>query len=317
MMIWMPTALGDMGVEHGVLRAADAQQALSFEDTRSQLSRMAEEALEQARQQAEQIVAQANAQADALIEQAHASIDEARNQGYAEGEARALNEWHERQARQTLKRSTEVRGMNVKLAEVVTSAVERIVHTEGRTALYQRALKSVQTLSRQATAMTLRVGLGDIDAAQDSIASIAYLQEAGLTLEVVVDSSLPPGSCVFESDVGVVDASLHTQLNALKAAMERAVRRAIVETPPEQILGQDDDAQDEQGQQEEQARHYAQAQYDEQAQDDKQAQESEFGYEDGHEADEEADADRDAEIDADHYAEVDTADAETDREASS
>ena len=51
----------------------------------------------------------------------------------------------------------------------------------------------------------------------------------GMTVEVQVDAALPVGSCIFESDMGVVDASLSTQLDALRSAMARAVRKAVAE----------------------------------------------------------------------------------------
>jgi type III secretion protein L len=47
---------------------------------------------------------------------------------------------------------------------------------------------------------------------------------------VKVDPTLNPGGCVFESDLGILDASLHTQLEGLRAAMDRAVRAALSES---------------------------------------------------------------------------------------
>lgn len=90
-------------------------------------------------------------------------------------------------------------------------------------------MRSVQSLSRSATALTLKVHPDDAAAAAEGVRAVEALQTAGLSVDVVADPALPVGSCVFESDLGVVDASLETQLTALRQAMSRAVHRAVAE----------------------------------------------------------------------------------------
>ncbi len=229
MLIWWQGDAALAGAEHGVLRAGEVAVLRETATVRRDAAERADALLAEAQAQAEQIVAAAQREAEALLAQAQAQIEAACEAGRAEGERQAALAWHERQADQAVDQAKVVRGLHERLAEVVTSAVERIVQTEGRAALYQRALKSVQSLSRSATALTLRVATADFEAARDGIAAVPELQAAGLSVEVVVDSALPAGSCLFESDIGVVDASLSTQLDALRAAMSRAVRRAVSE----------------------------------------------------------------------------------------
>ena len=229
MLIWWRGPDGEIGVEHGVLRAAEVAVLADAASLRAAAAERAQAALTEAEVQAQQLVEQARAQADAIVADAHASIEVAREAARQDGERQAALEWHERQAGHAVDSAKALRGMHERLADVVTTAVERIVHSENRSALYQRALKSVQALSRSATALTLRVNSSDADAAREGLAEVAELQAMGLTVEVHVDPGLPPGSCIFESDMGVVDASLSTQLDALRAAMARAVRKAVVE----------------------------------------------------------------------------------------
>ncbi len=44
-------------------------------------------------------------------------------------------------------------------------------------------------------------------------------------LNVVADPRLPTGSCILESDLGVIDASLETQLKALEKAFKSKIQR--------------------------------------------------------------------------------------------
>ena len=229
MLIWWHGAGGRVGTPHGVLRAAEVGELVAAHTVHVSARERADAVLAEAEARAEGLLAEARAQAEALLAEAQVRIAQACEDGRAEGEREAALVWHERQAGQAVAQVRAVHAMHERLADVVTTAVERIVHTEGRAALYQRALKSVQTLSRTATALTLRVSAADFEDARQGIAAVPELQAMDLAVEVVVDTALPPGSCIFESDIGRVDASLATQLGALRTAMARAVRRAVSE----------------------------------------------------------------------------------------
>ncbi|WP_431045584.1 type III secretion system stator protein SctL [Roseateles sp. L2-2] len=218
------------GAPYGILRANEVTLLRHDHEIRQAATARAEALIAQAQAEAERIVSDAQTRAETLLRDAQAQIDAACEAGHAEGERKAAVAWHERQAGRAVDQADAVRGLHERMAEVVTSAVERIVQTEGRAALYQRALRSVQALSRSATALTLKVSSADFDAARDGIAAVPELQSAGLSVEVIVDPALPAGSCLFESDMGVVDASLKTQLDALRSAMSRAVKRAVAES---------------------------------------------------------------------------------------
>ncbi|MBB3193680.1 type III secretion system stator protein SctL [Roseateles terrae] len=232
MLIWWrgPEPGADLtGVPHGVLRRDQLEALRDHTALLREARDQADALLAQARQEAAALRAQAERDAEALWAQAQARIEQACEAGRAEGERQAALAWHERQAGHLVQQADAVRGLHEKLAEVVTSAVERIVHSGDRAALFQRAMRSVQSLSRSATALTLKVHPDDAEAAAEGVQAVAALQTAGLSVDVVADPALPVGSCVFESDLGVVDASLDTQLTALRQAMSRAVHRAVAE----------------------------------------------------------------------------------------
>jgi type III secretion protein L len=229
MLIWLREADGELAAEDGILRADEVTAMAEAASLKTQALQRAEAILAEARAQAMQLVQAAHEQAEAIVASAQEGIEAAREAARQEGERQSALEWHERQAGHAVKTAHTLRGMHERLADVVTTAVERIVQSENRSALYQRALKSVQTLSRSATALTLRVSPGDAEAAREGLAGVAEFQSLGIAVDVQVDASLAPGGCIFESDMGVVDASLSTQLDALRAAMSRAVRKAVAE----------------------------------------------------------------------------------------
>lgn len=226
MMIWLNDSTGSLGVEDGIVRAEDVQHLLTLQDCRRVLAEQQEQLLESARQQAEALLAQAQQQADTLLDTARREAEHNARLGYEQGRRRAVQEWQARQIGYAIDRGQALRALHQKLAGIVTGAVERIVRTESREALYQRALDSVGGLTHGATSLALRVNPADYEEAHNALAALPEPPH-GVTLQVTADDSLQPGSCVFESDLGVLDASLHTQLHGLRTAMERAVSTAM------------------------------------------------------------------------------------------
>lgn len=237
MMIWLQGGagadrLGGLGAEDGILRAAELDGAAELDALRRAMEEQRDAVLAQARGQALALVNDARDEAARLLAAARADAERLRGEACEAGRRQAALEWHERQTVQAIDNAQVLRGMHEKLATIVTGAVERIVHTEERAALYQRALRSVRSFARGASTLALRVSADDHAHARAALDSLKALQTQGLHIEVSVDPSLRAGSCVFESEVGILDASLQTQLDGLRAAMDRAVRKALSSSLP-------------------------------------------------------------------------------------
>lgn len=229
MVIWLHGASSSIGAEDGILPAAVAGSVAELDALRRSMDEQREHIIETARAEAQAMLAQARQDVARMHETARADAEAARREGYETGRRQAALEWHQQQTGRVIDKAQMLRNMHEKLATIVTAAVERIVHTEQREALYHRALRSVQGLTSGASSLALRVNAADYEHARAAIESLKALQTQGLHIEVNVDPALQPGGCVFESEVGILDASLQTQLEGLRAAMDRAVRKAVVE----------------------------------------------------------------------------------------
>lgn len=234
MVIWLHGTAGGAGLEDGIVPAALAGGVAELDALRRSMDEQRDQLLAAARVEAQALLEQARQEAARLQEAARAEAARARQEAYDAGRRQAALEWHEQQTGSVIDKAQVLRNMHEKLATIVTAAVERIVHTEQREALYQRALRSVQGLARGASTLALRVNAADYEHARSAIESLQALQTQGLHIEVNVDPALAPGGCVFESEVGILDASLQTQLEGLRAAMDRAVRKALVEGDAEE-----------------------------------------------------------------------------------
>jgi type III secretion protein L len=239
---------GALGCEHGILKADAAQTLVEAQQAREEARRECEAARAQARAEAEQIVTTARESAQALLkeaqehteklaQEARRSVDEAVQRAHEEALQTAVSQWHQQQAENAANAAKAAISLEARLAAIVTTAVESIIAARPRSALYERALRHVQSLTRGATTLTLRVHPDDQEHARQGLGPVK--DNAVVPCEIVPDLGLARGSAIFESEFGVLDASLGTQLAALQAALKRALGHA--DEPPEGANGIDPD----------------------------------------------------------------------------
>jgi type III secretion protein L len=215
MVVWFKNGSCTVGVEDGLVRAGDFASLTSLLDAAASVE-----------ESAKRLLADAAVKAEQLIADAQARFDTAHQQGVAQGEQEGLRQWSARALRGAAGVQQALEKQNVRLGRIVSLAVERIVAQEDKEALYKRAIQAVNHIVKEVPLLTLRVSPGDHAAAQKAVEASAE-DGRSLPIEVVADTTLALGSCVFESDQGVIDAGLETQL----AAIQRAVQRASQQMP--------------------------------------------------------------------------------------
>jgi type III secretion protein L len=239
MVIWlrsdreMPDAAGArVGAHSDVIPRATFGALLEIDEAYAQLAADCATALAQARDEAAAIVDAARLDAQEILAAARREYDAAAEHGYRDGEQQALADWVERLADAGAEqRRTQVR-MRERLAEIVTVAVEQIVNVQESDLLFERALTTVDRIVEGATYLRVAVSPGDYDKACVAFERLsARWRELGrpFPLSVVADKRLEAGSCICESDFGAIDASLATQLRAMRSAVARALKQSASE----------------------------------------------------------------------------------------
>ncbi len=173
-----------------------------------------------------------NSELKALREQAKKEIDqafeEAKKQGYATGRQAAVEEWQSRTI-EMLSNARHIQSrMRWRLSELVARAVEHIVHTTDRRALFERAMTTLEHITDGASLLHVSVHPDEVGAAQKAFDGFSKeWSTRGQLIKVMVraEAGLAPGSCVCESEFGMIDASLDVQLKAMRSALARALDR--------------------------------------------------------------------------------------------
>ncbi|MFD1971249.1 type III secretion system stator protein SctL [Trinickia caryophylli] len=179
------------------------------------------------------MLAAARADAEALRAEAREEYDTAQRRGYDAGCRDALSQWYARTAQLLEQRYELQMSLRQRVAELVVSAVEKIVANERPAALFARAAEVVERIVEGSRTLQVRVHPDERDAAVEEFArAVAQWRERGQLVQLTVqsDRSLEPGACVCDTDIGSVDASLKVQIEAVRMAVDAALRRVASES---------------------------------------------------------------------------------------
>lgn len=183
----------------------------------------AEELLQKARLQAEQIKSQAQAESDQIRAQAQES---GRQEGYEEGSRQAqmeLEEYKVQLAEEEKRREKEynerLKQLEPELVDVILKVVSGVTFTavtEKRDIvlhLVENALEHIES-SKQ---FFVHVSKEDYQAVAEQKEILLAQIPQSAELEIIKDVTLSQGQCMIETDGGIFDCSLDTQLNGLIA----------------------------------------------------------------------------------------------------
>ena len=160
----------------------------------------------------------AREKAASLEKAALEAYEEKKLEGYRDGLEEGKLE-HAEKMMETIISSVEfIEGIESTLVSVVNQAIRKIIgemdDRERIVAIVRNALNVVRGQQK----VTVRVSPADEEAILQALAAMTASSSGSSFLTVVADVRLEKDSCILESELGVVDASLSTQLKALENA---------------------------------------------------------------------------------------------------
>jgi type III secretion system HrpE/YscL family protein len=177
--------------------------------------------------EAERVLAEARAEAEALIATAKEDAERLRAQAAAEGRERGLQAVTEllvgaRAAAAGARQHAEpeLRALAVKIAGKLLGR-ELALRADAVTDVVAEALR----LAGEPGALTVRVHPDDLAAVERGRPRLIERCRAGALINFRSDSQVGRGGCVIETELGVVDARLSTQLDAIERALRGSARR--------------------------------------------------------------------------------------------
>jgi type III secretion protein L len=173
--------------------------------------------------QAEQIVADAQAQADAIVAGAQAAFEAERERGYQEGLERARLQQAEQMIENVALTVDYFGKIEDRMVSLVMQAVHKIMSDFDDRDRVIATVRNVLSVVRNQKQMTLRLHDSEVELVRARLDDLLAAYPATGYVDVVGDNRLKPGSCILESDIGLVEASMEGQLAALQNAFQRVL----------------------------------------------------------------------------------------------
>lgn len=186
-----------------------------------EISAMAQQMIDDANMEAERIIADANEQAAAIFDQAK---EDGKAEGYNQGLTQADEVFHQKEIELENRRQEMEQEYQQRISEMESDLVEMIADIVGKaflveykdnidilTHLVDNALLNIEN-SRIFIIKVNEEGFGALALKKDELQARVG---SGVQLDVIMDPLLDDGACIIETDGGVFDCSIDTQMNNL------------------------------------------------------------------------------------------------------
>jgi flagellar biosynthesis/type III secretory pathway protein FliH len=174
--------------------------------------------------EAAQIVEAAHAQARRIQEDAEQARQQAMEVARSEGYEHGLREWNAAVAEVNAARDKYSSDNAPELIRLAIRIAQKIVSEELRMnpeAIVWIARECLRGVGRERL-LKIRVPADDLELVRKRIVLLREAAGPNRSIEVAGDSAISAGGCVVESEYGVIDARLETQLRCMEEVLLRA-----------------------------------------------------------------------------------------------
>lgn len=173
---------------------------------------------------AAEIVAAAEAEAARIREEAKTAFEAERKRGYEKGVADGKMEIAMLKLEQVDSSVAFMESVEQKMADVVMKALRSFVVEVGDKELVAQIVrKTMNAVIRTQRQVVLKVSPEMVESVRARVAELRLAYPTVESFDVVEDPRLKGASCVLETEAGVADASVETQL----AAIEKSIKKHI------------------------------------------------------------------------------------------
>lgn len=173
--------------------------------------------------EAQALLDNAHAQAQAILAGAQEAFEAERRRGYADGKQEALLDQAEKMI-ETVGRTVEYfAGVENEMVDLVMAAVRKVVDGFDDEEKVMVVVRNALAVVRNQKHMTLRLHPDDLEIVRSRINDILAAYPGVGYLDLLADGRLAHGACILESEIGMVEASLEGQIEALRGAFQRTL----------------------------------------------------------------------------------------------
>ena len=173
---------------------------------------------------AAEIIAAAEADAARIREEAKASFEAEKRRGYEKGLSDGKMEIAMLKLEQVDSSVAFMEGVEQKMADVVLKALRSFVVEIGdKELVVQIVRKTMNAVIRTQRQVVLKVAPEMVETVRAKVSELRLAYPTVETFDVVEDPRLKGAACILETEAGVADASVETQLAAIEKSLKKHV----------------------------------------------------------------------------------------------
>lgn len=170
---------------------------------------------------AKSLLEQAQQQKQTIIDNAKSLCELEKQRGYQQGTKQSQQEHIKHWIKTVHHTINYINSIEQTLVELVVDATRQIIGQFDDIEMTVAVVKKALNLVSKEKQITIYVSPSEIDVLQSRVHEILKEHPGISFIEFQPASHLKQGSCLLESPMGVIDASIDVQLNALKAALQQ------------------------------------------------------------------------------------------------
>ena len=176
-------------------------------------------------QTADEIIAAAEADAARIREEAKVAFEEEKKKGYEKGLADGKLEISMQKIDLLASSVAFMESVEDKMADVVLKALRScVVEIGDKEMVVQIVRKTMNAVIRTQRQVTLKVAPEMVDVVRARVAELRAAYTTIETLDVVEDPRLKGTACLLETEAGVAEASVETQIAAIEKSIQKHIK---------------------------------------------------------------------------------------------
>jgi type III secretion protein L len=173
---------------------------------------------------AEGLLEKARQEAEAIVAAAKEVFEGEKRRGYEEGLVEGKMTISEQMIDTVSKSVDYFATIEEKVADTVILALKKIIGEIDARDLIMKVVKNALTIVRNEQRVTVRVSPSQTETVKEKLNEIMANFPGVSFIDVVADPRLTEGGCILETDIGVVDARIEVQIEAIRKALLKSFK---------------------------------------------------------------------------------------------
>lgn len=172
----------------------------------------------------QRILEAARHEADLIRQEAQQEYERKRQEGFQKGQEEGKAEISERIVETLGQSAAYFSKVEDAMVDMVVRSIRNVLGEMNQREIVERVVHRALESTRNESHVTVRVSPSQAEWLKTRVNSILQSFPKVQFLNIQPDNRLPEDGCVLETEIGVVDATLETQLKAIEKALIRAMK---------------------------------------------------------------------------------------------